>query len=123
MTLELVSEEVPSAHLCTLYPFNALRNHALLLVRTEVRDCCNGFLLHTLLLCLLLAPYMLETQYTLLLTKYACNIQLQHSCCGMCACKHAFKHRCIVPAQLHEDRYWYTAVAVIWLDSGNMHDS
>ncbi|KAL3159015.1 hypothetical protein ABBQ32_011016 [Trebouxia sp. C0010 RCD-2024] len=36
MTLELVSEEVPSAYLSTLYPFNALRNHALLLVRTEV---------------------------------------------------------------------------------------
>lgn len=43
MTLELVSEEVPSAYLSTLYPFNALRNHALLLVRTEVRVlCCTG---------------------------------------------------------------------------------
>ena len=37
MTLELVSEEVPSGGLSTLFPFNALRNHALLLVRTEVR--------------------------------------------------------------------------------------
>ncbi len=36
MTLELVSEEVGSAQLSTLYPFNALRNHALLLVKTEV---------------------------------------------------------------------------------------
>lgn len=36
MTLELVSEEVASPSLSTLYPFNALRNHALLLVRTEV---------------------------------------------------------------------------------------
>ena len=40
MTLELVSEEVPSAYLSTLYPFNALRNHALLLVRTEVTPIC-----------------------------------------------------------------------------------
>ncbi len=37
MTLELVSEEVGSAQLSSLYPFNALRNHALLLVKTEVR--------------------------------------------------------------------------------------
>lgn len=36
MTLELVSEEVASGDLSTLFPFNALRNHALLLVRTEV---------------------------------------------------------------------------------------
>lgn len=36
MTLELVSEEVGSAQLSSLYPFNALRNHALLLVKTEV---------------------------------------------------------------------------------------
>ncbi len=37
LTLELVSEEVGSAQLSSLYPFNALRNHALLLVKTEVR--------------------------------------------------------------------------------------
>ncbi|KAL0030501.1 hypothetical protein WJX79_010997 [Trebouxia sp. C0005] len=36
LTLELVSEEVASAQLSSLYPFNALRNHALLLVKTEV---------------------------------------------------------------------------------------
>lgn len=36
LTLELVSEEVPTAELSSLYPFNALRNHALLLVKTEV---------------------------------------------------------------------------------------
>lgn len=40
MTLELVSEEVASGDLSTLFPFNALRNHALLLVRTEVSPMC-----------------------------------------------------------------------------------
>lgn len=43
MTLELVSEEVDSAVASSLYPFNALRNHALLLVKTEVnphQDAC-----------------------------------------------------------------------------------
>ena len=45
LTLELVSEEVGSAHLSSLYPFNALRNHALLLVKTEVRlDQAPGLL-------------------------------------------------------------------------------
>lgn len=49
MTLELVSEEVASGDLSTLYPFNALRNHALLLVRTEVRTHLLHLLLSSLL--------------------------------------------------------------------------
>ena len=41
MSLELVSEEVASPLASSLYPFNALRNHALLLVKTEVRHCSH----------------------------------------------------------------------------------
>ena len=51
MTLELVSEEVGSAQLSSLYPFNALRNHALLLVKTEVRLDKSLGLLDAWLLC------------------------------------------------------------------------
>ena len=36
LTLELVSEAVATPQMSSLYPFNALRNHALLLVKTEV---------------------------------------------------------------------------------------
>lgn len=46
MTLELVSEEVASGDLSTLFPFNALRNHALLLVKTEVSPVCCTYCFH-----------------------------------------------------------------------------
>ena len=39
LTLELVSEAVATPQMSSLYPFNALRNHALLLVKTEVWTC------------------------------------------------------------------------------------
>ena len=51
LILELVSEEVGSAQLSSLYPFNALRNHALLLVKTEVRLDKSLGLLDAWLLC------------------------------------------------------------------------
>lgn len=51
LTLELVSEEVASAQLSSLYPFNALRNHALLLVKTEVRLDWGLGLFNAWLLC------------------------------------------------------------------------
>ena len=41
LTLEMVSEQVDSAPASSLYPYNALRNHALLLVKTEVRPSAH----------------------------------------------------------------------------------
>ena len=74
MTLELVSEEVSSGDLSTLFPFNALRNHALLLVRTEVNSLCWNLLLRHLICC----PFA----------------KIVHACCNL-AWAFLFGHTCL----------------------------
>ena len=37
MDLQALTEEVPSVLMAALYPFNALRNRAMLLAKTEVK--------------------------------------------------------------------------------------
>lgn len=77
MTLELVSEEVSSGDLSTLFPFNALRNHALLLVRTEVRPLCCPFAKIVHAVTLHGRSLFCIHAYTISLSHWNCDISMQ----------------------------------------------